>query len=133
MRSLVADTHAAVWYITNSPRLSEPARVAMRQTIESGYPVFISAVSLVELVYLREKSRIAPDVWHQIMQVLHRNDSGLQAVSFHPEMAEVLEQLPREILPDMPDRMIAATALYLGLPLVTADHRIRKAKLVTIW
>jgi predicted nucleic acid-binding protein len=33
----------------------------------------------------------------------------------------------------MPDRIIAATALALGLPLVTRDRKIRAADLETIW
>ncbi len=33
----------------------------------------------------------------------------------------------------MPDRIIAATALHLGLPLVTRDHRIRASSVTTIW
>jgi PIN domain nuclease of toxin-antitoxin system len=34
----------------------------------------------------------------------------------------------------MPERIIAATALHLSLPLVTADQQIRSAGLVTaIW
>jgi predicted nucleic acid-binding protein len=33
----------------------------------------------------------------------------------------------------MPDRIIAATALYLGVPLVTRDGKIRAADVETIW
>jgi predicted nucleic acid-binding protein len=34
----------------------------------------------------------------------------------------------------MGDRIIAATALYLGLPLVTKDHKIRELSIIqTIW
>ncbi len=33
----------------------------------------------------------------------------------------------------MPDRMIAATALALNLPLITCDRKIQAAPLVTIW
>ena len=33
----------------------------------------------------------------------------------------------------LPDRMIAATAKQLGLPLFTADQQIRVASLPTIW
>ncbi|MGH7200282.1 MAG: PIN domain-containing protein [Planctomycetaceae bacterium] len=33
----------------------------------------------------------------------------------------------------MPDRMIAATALHLNLPLVTRDRRIQAANIPTIW
>jgi len=33
----------------------------------------------------------------------------------------------------MPDRIIAATALHLGLPLVTRDQRIAAAGIKTVW
>ena len=39
----------------------------------------------------------------------------------------------RAQVPDMPDRIIAATALSLGLPLVTRDGRIRDSGIRTIW
>jgi PIN domain nuclease of toxin-antitoxin system len=52
---------------------------------------------------------------------------------FDLEMAEALGKIPRAIVRDMPDRMIAATALYLNLPLVTIDAQIRSANIQTIW
>jgi predicted nucleic acid-binding protein len=37
-------------------------------------------------------------------------------------------------VPDMPDRIIAATALNLNLPLVTHDHKILATSVIqTIW
>jgi len=45
-----------------------------------------------------------------------------------------MQKIPRETVPKMCDRIIAATALYLGLPLVTKDHRIRNLDVIqTIW
>ena len=41
--------------------------------------------------------------------------------------------MPRDVVPDMPDRIIAATAVHLGLPLITRDERIRSAGIKTIW
>ncbi|PJB74400.1 MAG: PIN domain nuclease, partial [Armatimonadetes bacterium CG_4_9_14_3_um_filter_58_7] len=35
--------------------------------------------------------------------------------------------------PDMPDRIIAATALHLGLSLVTRDSKIQGCGIPTIW
>ena len=45
----------------------------------------------------------------------------------------VVWYLEASVLPDMPDRMIAATALALGVPLVTRDGRMRAAPLTTVW
>lgn len=43
-------------------------------------------------------------------------------------------QLPASFPSDPGDRLIAATAMILGCPLVTADERIRSANVVeTIW
>jgi predicted nucleic acid-binding protein len=35
-----------------------------------------------------------------------------------------LRRIPRAVVPDMPDRIIAATALKLGCPLLSVDSRI---------
>ncbi len=44
-----------------------------------------------------------------------------------------MRHVPRSEVPDMPDRIIAATALYLKVPLISRDARIRAANLDTIW
>jgi len=43
-------------------------------------------------------------------------------------------RLPPEFPKDPSDRLIAATAMVEGMPLVTADQRIRKSKVLeTVW
>ena len=54
----VADTHAALWFLVNDLRLSPQARRLMEDAIATGDKIAISAVSLVELVYLVEKGRL---------------------------------------------------------------------------
>jgi predicted nucleic acid-binding protein len=45
-----------------------------------------------------------------------------------------IREIDRDTVPDMPDRIIAATALHLNLPLVTRDRKIRaEGAIVTIW
>jgi predicted nucleic acid-binding protein len=39
----------------------------------------------------------------------------------------------RAEVPDMPDRMVAATAVYFDVPVISRDRRIRAARLKTIW
>ena len=45
----------------------------------------------------------------------------------------VVARIPRSQVPELPDRIIAATALHLDVPLVTRDHTIQGAPVQTIW
>lgn len=134
MAAVMADTHAVVWYEQGSSRLSAAALGALRATVQGGDPIRVSAVSLVEIAYLVEKNRLPPDAFDRILTVLRRPNSDLVEVPFDSYMAESLRLIPVGLVPDMPDRMIAATALHLKLPLVTADQKIRAVpSLTTIW
>jgi len=54
-------------------------------------------------------------------------------VNLRPGNARSLPLVPRDLVPEMPDRIIAATALRLDLPLITRDGRIASAGIKTIW
>jgi predicted nucleic acid-binding protein len=42
-------------------------------------------------------------------------------------VAQAIQKISRDAVPDMPDRIIAATALHLNAELVTRDHRLQAA------
>jgi predicted nucleic acid-binding protein len=44
-----------------------------------------------------------------------------------------MRHVPRTAVPDMPDRIVAATAVFLGVPVISRDGRIRAANLRTVW
>jgi len=51
-----------------------------------------------------------------------------------PAIVALAVRLPEKYLRDPADRIIGATAIVEGMPLVTADKQIRQAKAVrTIW
>ena len=131
--SLVVDTHSFIWFLARSPDLSSVARQAIREAITSGDPVYVSSVTIVEVIYLTEKKRLPRQNLIDLKATLHRSDSGFKVAPFDLAIAEELENIPRDQIPDMPDRMIAATAQYLGLPLVTTDYRIQQSDVETIW
>lgn len=133
MSACVADTHAVIWYVLGDPRLSPAAKAAMQNAAASGDHVFISAISLVEIVYLIEKARFQQSLLSRIVAALANPLRELKPVHLDENIAQTLQQIPRHIVPDMPDRIIAATALHLNLPLVTADHQIRASGVQTIW
>jgi len=60
--------------------------------------------------------------------------ANLIVVPITPEIAMAAAQLPASLAGDPADRLITATAIVERLPLVTADDKIRKSRLVqTIW
>ncbi|MBA2494459.1 MAG: type II toxin-antitoxin system VapC family toxin [Acidobacteria bacterium] len=133
MNACVTDTHALVWFVLDAPELSADARQAMLNAAANGEPVFMPSICLVELVYLIEKGRIPKELLKRIKQTLANPNSELTVYHLTEVVAESLELVPRKDVPDMPDRIIAATALHLGLPLVTRDGKIRAANITTIW
>ncbi len=127
------DTHALVWYIDDDPRLSPRALAAMERCIAAGRRVGVSAISLVELVYLTEKGRLDRDAITRVRQRYVTDSDIFTLMAVTSDTAAALERIPRNEVPDMPDRIIAATGLHLGVPLVSRDRKIRLSVLETIW
>ena len=74
------------------------------------------------------------------MEALRRLEAGLKDTAsgmlsqpVDEEVAEAVHRVPRDLVPEMPDRIIGATALSLGLPLITRDRRIAATGIKTIW
>jgi PIN domain nuclease of toxin-antitoxin system len=56
------------------------------------------------------------------------------ALCWHLTGDPKLSAIPRADIPDMPDRIITATAYQLGFPLITKDEKIRNSRVVpVIW
>jgi PIN domain nuclease of toxin-antitoxin system len=105
----------------------------MDAAIESGQGVGISSITLVEATYLLEKGRIDKQAFDSLVHVATAPDVGYELVPLDIAIALALRQISPSALPDMPDRIIAATALALDVPLVTRDLRIRATHVATIW
>lgn len=129
----VLDTHAAIWYLLDTKNLSQTVFSLIDTASASGVPTYISAVSLVEVVYLVERGRIAGDAFERFVRELGQDNPAFRICPLDYNVANALRRIPREDVPDMPDRIIAATALHLGLPLVTRDRRLQAAGIQTIW
>jgi len=134
MSDLAIDTHAVIWYLAKSPEMSATARTAVNDAVSKGFLILLPTISIVEIVYLIEKNRLIPQTLTSLMPFLRLPNSSFIAQDLTPEIAQTLAQIPRLTVPDMPDRIIAATALYLNIPLVTKDHKIQALQNIkTIW
>ena len=126
---IVADTHALIWWITDPSRLSARAREVLDSTIVVGVP----AIVCWEVAALAERRRISIDApafdWLNEVLLLPR----VTLLPLTIDVAAAAAKL-RDPIRDPADRLIVATALRMGAPLVTKDHKIIASGVVTtIW
>ncbi len=133
MLRAVADTHTVIWYLFADARLSATARATIEEAAVSGDQIAFSSITLAEIVYLIEKGRLALATLDRLLAAMDREDAVLVEIPFDRHVALALRKVERRQVPDLPDRIIAATALYLGLPLISRDRRVQVAGLDTIW
>jgi len=129
---VIADTHAVIWYLLDSPRLSAQALAQFEACRTDRVRVGVASISIVEIVYLVDKGRIPVETIPLLEKSLEQQPL-LEIVPLTQSIALAVRQVPREQVPDLPDRVIAATALYLGVPLISRDRKIRLSDVTTIW
>ena len=117
----VADTHAALWYLYKNPRLSVTARTFMDDAGAGGHNIALSPISLAEIVYLVEKNRLSVSAYEDLQAALSDPEYVIEEAPFTAEVVEAMRQVPRAQVPDMPDRIVAATAAYLRVPVISRD------------
>ena len=97
----VADTHTALWYLLNNPRLSFTARSFIDNAATAGDSVVISPISLAEIVYLVEKKRLPESAYVELRKALNDPDSVLQEGKFTGDIVGTMRQVPRVDIPDI--------------------------------
>jgi len=128
----VTDTHALYWHFTNDLKLSPAARQIFREADAGIHQILIPGIALIEMVYLVEKGRLNAALVDQVLASLDIVGGSYAVAPLDQDTARALRNIPRSVVPDMPDRIIAATAYQLGLPLITRDVAIHKAGVVSV-
>lgn len=129
MPSLVADTHALVWHLTDPRRLGAAARRAF-ESVDAGRAVcHVPAVALVEIWLLHERGRLGVSPV-QILETL-TGHPAYGVLPFDADQAIEFGALPA--IRDPMDRMIAAAVRATGSRLVSADRALAAAGVDTVW
>ena len=132
--ALVLDTHAVIWYLADSEKLSDTARTIIATEENNGGSIFVSAISLVEVVYLAERGRLPSAALQSLEDALKILKEVWLLRHWMARWLVLSTTSPAIAVPDMPDRIIAATALHLNAELVTRDRRLQAAlKNRAIW
>jgi PIN domain nuclease of toxin-antitoxin system len=129
---ILVDTHVAAWLALEPSRISRKARAAIDDARASATGLGLADISLWELTMLVSKGRIRLTV--SLESFLTEIENRFVIVPLTAQVCVRALSLPAAYPKDPADRIIAATALVEGVPLLTADHQVQRSKAVqTIW
>ena len=129
---ILLDTHVVVWLAFDEAQLSKNARAAINDARQSGEGLAISDITLLELATLSSKGRIRLNI--SLESFLREVEARFVILPISGRACVRVLGLPAAYPKDPVDRIIGATALVEGLPLLTADREIRRSRaLRTIW
>lgn len=129
----ILDTHALVWFLEGSIRLSGTAKTIIDDV---NNPLVLPFIALAEATFLIERGRTKIPAVADLVRVVQPGSR----IEIYPLTWEVFQQsLSAASIPEIHDRLIVATVLHLQyqghtVSLITRDETITKSGLVpVIW
>ena len=105
----------------------------MDDAAATGRDIVVSPISLAEIVCLVEKNRLPASAYEDLKSALADPEYVIEEAPFNGEIVDAMLKVSRADIPDMPDRIVAATGIYFGVPVISRDGRIRSSSVKTIW
>lgn len=130
VKTVLLDTHIVQWWSAEPELLSKRAGAAL----ESADVLAVAGISWYELAWLATHERIVVAI--PIGAWLAQLAAEVRTIGITPAIACTAASLPSTFLGDPADRLIYATAVEHGWPLVTKDRRLRAHEHptdVTVW
>jgi len=125
----LADTVAIVRYFSKSGKIGKRALKILRDTDAGEHVIYVSIISIVEIMYLAERNRIPLKLDETLSKITisdnyHIVDLDVDTI----QNAKAIHGL------ELHDRLIVASARQLKLSILTSDTQILKSNLIdTIW
>jgi len=118
--TVVLDTHVLHWWSAEPGRLSPVAA----ETIRGADELAVAAISWFELAWLADRERIIVNI--PIRSWLDRLSEEVRTIPLSAAVGATAVALPSSFPGDPADRLIYATAMEYGCPLITKDRRLRE-------
>ena len=119
MTTVVLDSHVVHWWSAEPERITADAARAIGEADE----LAVADISWFELAWLARHERIIVAI--PIAAWLQQLAAQMRTIPVSPAIAATAVGLPSSFPGDPADRLIYATAVENGWPLITKDRRLR--------
>ncbi len=123
------DTVAVIRYFSGIGKIGKKAKSIFDMKTDNENRLVISVVSLMEILYLSEKSRIPINLKETLKQM--KISPIYMVADLTSEVIQVAETVD---FAELHDRLILATAKWLDIPVISSDSRFHSVKdIQVIW
>ncbi|MBW1706273.1 MAG: PIN domain-containing protein [Deltaproteobacteria bacterium] len=125
----LADTVTIIRHFSKAGKIGRQARNILEGIEMGDHHMFLSIISLVEILYLSEKKRITINLEESLDMI--DVSANYSIVDLTPDIVKLAEKID---FPEIFDRLIISTAKYLNAPILTSDRAIRSSGFVeAVW
>ena len=130
LMNFVADTHALLWWFTDSRKISPKASELFEKCEAGDNVIFIPSIVIAESLSIFDKKRISFN-FKNLFKTINDSENFVLIALDYP----ILEKMVTlKVIPELHDKIIVATAKYLKAPIITKDKVLQKLHQVkTIW
>ncbi|UCH93683.1 MAG: PIN domain-containing protein [Candidatus Aminicenantes bacterium] len=123
------DTNAIIRHFAQVSRLGQRAKEIISQAERDQHQLFVSIISLMEIMYLAEKNRIP-----LTLDVILGNINSKKCYSIVEFDVDILKEAASIQFYELHDRLILATAKHLGTPVISSDQEFATVEdIEVIW
>ena len=126
----ITDTHALLWWFTNSPKLGSQAAQIFQKCEGGKSIVFVPSIVIAEALSIFDKKRVAFD-FRKLFTKITRSENYV-IISLDISILQKIIDL--KDIPELHDKIIVSTTKYLNLPLITKDSVLQSLPHIkTVW
>ena len=125
----LADTVTIIRHFAKTGKIGRKAKGILDDAEKGRHHIFISVISLVEIMYLSQKMRIKINL-KETLKIIN-NSANYSITDLNPQVVILAEGTGGL---ELFDRLILATAKHLGVPMLTPDEELQKIEgIKTVW
>jgi len=128
--NFITDTHALLWWFTNSPKLSQKIIDIFADCERGENIIFIPSIVIAEALSIFDKKRVFFN-FRSLFKKLYESENFILIALDYPILQKMIDL---NDIPELHDKIIVATAKHLNLPLITKDQTLQKLlHIKTVW